>query len=230
MKKCCTCKIEKSDDEFSPSSLKAKSSRCKECIAIRNKKRYDSNTDKVLATNKNWKERNQSRVVECNQRWYQNNTARSAANAKRWREENREQLNADDRERRKKDPFFRIRKIASAAVYKMLRSQGSSKYGDSTSKHFSWTPEELCQYLESLFEPWMTWDNQGAYNKSTWDNNDPATWTWQLDHIVPHSTLPYDSYDHPNFDKCWSLSNLRPLSAKQNVIDGATKVRHQIEA
>jgi hypothetical protein len=226
MKKCCTCKIKKSDEEFSPSSLKAKSSRCKECIARRNKKRYDNNTDKVLATNKSWKDRNPDKVVEANKLWYQNNVDRSAANTKRWRAENREKINADERERRKNDPLFRIRKMASAAVYKMLRSQCSAKNGDSSSEHFPWTPEELYAHLTVLFEPWMNWGNQGAYNKANWNDNDQTTWTWQLDHIIPHSTLPYDSYDHPNFQKAWALSNLRPLSAKQNIIDGARKTRH----
>ena len=26
--------------------------------------------------------------------------------------------------------------------------------------------------------------------------------------------------------KCWTLTNLRPLSAKQNTLDGSTKIRH----
>jgi hypothetical protein len=30
-----------------------------------------------------------------------------------------------------------------------------------------------------------------------------------------------------NFKKCWALNNLRPLSAKQNILDGTTKIRHE---
>jgi hypothetical protein len=230
MKICCTCKIEKADEEFSPSSLKAKSSRCKGCIKIRNKKWYADNTDKVLEMNKNWKDQNQDKVIEANQLWYLNNTEKSANNTRKWREGNRKKINANERERRKNDPIFRIAKIASGTVYKMLKSQGSSKNGESCFGHFPWTPEELWVHITSSFEPWMTPDNQGLYDPKTWDDTDPSTWTWQLDHIIPHSTLPYDSYDHPNFIKCWSLSNLRPLSAKQNVIDGGTKIRHKNNA
>ena len=29
------------------------------------------------------------------------------------------------------------------------------------------------------------------------------------------------------FKECWALSNLQPLSAKQNQSDGATKIRHK---
>lgn len=30
-----------------------------------------------------------------------------------------------------------------------------------------------------------------------------------------------------NFKKCWALSNLRPYSAKQNLLDGANRKRHK---
>lgn len=72
--------------------------------------------------------------------------------------------------------------------------------------------------MESQFEQWMTWDNWGNYNSEQWDDRDISTWTWHIDHIIPQSKLLYDSMDHSNFKKCWSLDNLRPLSAKANLI------------
>ena len=80
--------------------------------------------------------------------------------------------------------------------------------------------EELKIHLESLFEPWMTWQNHGKYEKKNWDDNNQDTWTWQVDHIIPHSKLKYDSVNDKNFSKCWALSNLRPYSAKKNIEDG----------
>ena len=41
----------------------------------------------------------------------------------------------------------------------------------------------------------MTWENQGKYNPKQWDDNDPTTWKWQLDHIIPQSDLPAMSMD-----------------------------------
>jgi len=38
-----------------------------------------------------------------------------------------------------------------------------------------------------------------------------------VDHIYPQSLLPYDSYDDPNFQKCWALENLQPLEAIENL-------------
>lgn len=88
---------------------------------------------------------------------------------------------------------------------------------------------QLKIHLEKQFEPWMTWKNWGKYNSKTWDNSDPTTWTWQLDHIIPQSSLPYTSMEDDNFRKSWALSNLRPLSAKQNLMDGVTKIRHSVD-
>ena len=62
----------------------------------------------------------------------------------------------------------------------------------------------------------MNWNNHGNYNPETWNDQDQSTWTWQLDHIKPHSKFRYLSMEDEEFKKCWSLNNLRPYSAKQN--------------
>jgi hypothetical protein len=80
--------------------------------------------------------------------------------------------------------------------------------------------QDLKIYIEAQFEPWMTWDNHGNYDLNTWDDNDQFTWVWQIDHIIPQSLLPYTSMEDDNFKKCWALENLRPYSAKQNLLDG----------
>ena len=66
----------------------------------------------------------------------------------------------------------------------------------------------------------MTRDNQGPYKLNNWNDNDPTTWVWQLDHIIPHSRFPYATMDCQEPRDCWALENLRPLSAKQNVKEG----------
>lgn len=66
---------------------------------------------------------------------------------------------------------------------------------------------------------------QFQFNKRKDGNS--ATWKWQIDHIVPQSTFQYASIDCQEFRNCWTLSNLRPLSAKQNLLDGVGKIRHK---
>ena len=59
----------------------------------------------------------------------------------------------------------------------------------------------------------MSWKNYGVY--------------WHIDHIIPQSDLPYTSMEDDNFKLCWALDNLRPLEAKQNLLDGAKRTRHK---
>lgn len=128
------------------------------------------------------------------------------------------------------NPIYRNRSLASQVVSRVLRKNGGSKNGESCLQYFPWTPEELWSHLlECMKQPgneWMNENNQGVYDPKTWDDENSNTWKWNLDHIIPQSELSYDSMDHPNFRKCWDLSNLRPLSAKQNILDGANKTRH----
>lgn len=66
----------------------------------------------------------------------------------------------------------------------------------------------------------MNWNNYGVYKYTTWNDNDPTTWVWQIDHIMPINSFSYTTMKCQEFQNCWSLSNLRPLSAKENVKKG----------
>lgn len=145
------------------------------------------------------------------------------------KKENPEKLKKIAREasaKLRKNKIFNLKMLISRSIYKKLKEKNKSKNEESCLKYLNYSIEDLKQHLESQFEPWMSWNNHGQYIFSTWDDNDSTTWKWQLDHIIPHSTFNYDSMDHPDFIKCWSLDNLRPYSAKLNVIDGTRKTRH----
>lgn len=85
---------------------------------------------------------------------------------------------------------------------------GFNIFVDSVFSSLSYTPVQLKDHIESLWEPWMSWDNYGKHDKTK-----P---TWQIDHIIPQSKLPFNSFDDPNFQKCWTLENLRPLETMEN--------------
>ena len=48
----------------------------------------------------------------------------------------------------------------------------------------------------------MTWYNHGD---------------WHVDHVIPLSFFKYDSTDDVEFKFCWSLENLQPLWAEDNI-------------
>lgn len=144
------------------------------------------------------------------------------------RSEYKERRNENLRQKRKTNVLFKLRQDISNSVGKALKNRGSSKNG-SIKKYLPYTIQDIKDHLESQFESWMTWDNQGVYKKEEWNDNDPTTWKWQLDHITPHSDFYYTSMEDQAFKDCWALSNLRPLNAKTNISDGVRRIRHNKE-
>lgn len=112
---------------------------------------------------------------------------------------------------RRQDPLVRLRHNVSCSIRSALKSK---KAGKSVLQHLPYTIEQLKQYLEQQFEPWMNWDNYGG-------RSDCSDKTWSIDHIKPQVEFPYTSMDDPLFRECWDLSNLRPLEKLENFSKGA---------
>jgi hypothetical protein len=156
-----------------------------------------------------------------------------------YRKNNEDKIRKDKNEyaknRRNTDPIFKCKSYVSRQISSMLNKLGSSKDGYSCWGRLPYEPKDLMDHLEKQFSDpenltpdgkvWMTRLNRGRYNKKTWDEQDPTTWRWHIDHIEPHSSFPYDSMDHPNFQKAWALSNLRPLRADKNIEKGAKSIK-----
>ena len=144
------------------------------------------------------------------------------------KEKIRKQNNKYNKDRRKNDPTFRLRHNINSNITFYLKKNSSFKNNLSILKHLPYNIQEIKDHFETLFAHWMTWENYGKYDPKTWDDHDSSTWTWNIDHIIPQSLLPYTSMEDENFQKCWALDNIRPLSAKQNMLDGVNKTRHNI--
>ena len=148
-------------------------------------------------------------------KWRENNRSKSNEYARKWRENNADRIDEQRKspERReynrqylreiRKDPVVRMRHNVSRQVSHALFRESGSKRGESTFEHLPYTPEQLKEHLQAQFDEHMTWDNYGDY--------------WHIDHIYPQSLLPYDSMEHPNFQICWALDNLRPLEKTENI-------------
>jgi len=110
---------------------------------------------------------------------------------------------ARSRARYKNDILYRMRMRMSTAVGRALKRNNGSKLGESVMKYLPYDMKDLKEHLENLFVDNMSWENYGT--------------DWQIDHIYPQSKLPYDSMQHPNFQKAWALKNLRPLGVSENL-------------
>ena len=143
---------------------------------------------------------------------------------KQYYEDNKQELSEYNQQytknRIKTDPAFKLRSYVSHAIGSGLKRNGTSKSGNSIIKYLLYSFADLKIHLELQFEPWMTWENHGKYVVKTWDDSDQSTWCWNIDHIIPQSKFYFISMEDLDFTKCWALDNLRPLSAKQNILEG----------
>jgi hypothetical protein len=230
MKVCNKCRAEKIDNDFSTSNFLKDSGWCRACTSSYRKKHYEENKQDTKAWQQKYYQKNREEVVDRSKKNYQDNKDEKLAYAKRWHQQNKTSLNIKRKNRRKNDPIFRLRQDVSRLVNIALNKQNSNKNGKSISKYLPYTITELWIHIENQFlllgNEWMCRNNQGDYDPAIWDDNDSATWAWQLDHIIPQSDLPYTSMEDDNFQKCWALKNLRPYSAKQNILDGVNRTRH----
>lgn len=87
------------------------------------------------------------------------------------------------------------------------QSLNGNKNGEHWEDLVEYTLQELKIHLESLFQLGMNWNNHGLYG-------------WHIDHIRPISSFNITDYNCKDFKKCWSLSNLQPLWAEENMTKG----------
>ena len=69
--------------------------------------------------------------------------------------------------------------------------------------------EEAMAHFEDRFEPWMSWENQGAHVKGNAYND-----TWNIGHGLPRKI--FDPSNEEDLRRCWSPYNLFPQCARQN--------------
>jgi hypothetical protein len=148
---------------------------------------------------------------------YQKNKQQILLKNKRWRE-NKNNLSKIKIYRKKSNKKRNLMQAISCRINFCLKKIFKCKSNKTTKTIIGYSSKELKEHLEKQFEPWMNWNNWGKYNIKTWNDNNSETWTWNIDHIIPVST--FDFTDEKQIKKCWALENLRPLSAKQNIMDG----------
>lgn len=102
----------------------------------------------------------------------------------------------------------RAKSQVSGAIRRRLNGEGEDvRIGD-----LPYTVDEVMAYVANLFRPGMTWKNWGE---------------WHIDHIK--SRAEFDLRDPKQFFACWSLSNLQPLWATENIAKSAIERRRSRE-
>ena len=150
------------------------------------------------AQSRNYAKNNKEKVIE----YRKNNSEHYRELYSSYRLKNREHINRKERERRLNNPSYRLRKNIRALVWKYLKISNTVKTKN-TEDLIGVSMDQIKKELESKFKPGMTWDNYGK---------------WHIDHIKPQCL--FDFTNEEDIKKCWSLDNLQPLWAEENLKKG----------
>jgi hypothetical protein len=160
-----------------------------QCKACR-KKQYVENIEHILKQKKEYNKRNR----EKSKKYCFENKVRRSKNNKKWYNENREKNTIKVRERRHKDITFRLLGNMRNRLRASFFGKGKSK---KTLDLLGSDIQTAKNYLESLFQPGMTWDNYGE---------------WEIDHKIPLSKAK----DTEELEKLCHYFNLQPLWLTDN--------------
>ncbi len=181
---------------------------CNNCNETRTLDRYYGSRKKCkncLAAEKREKQRkNPEKYKQAMRKWYE-------TKGRKWKKEyeqkNRDHINQRDRERYKKDPVYRNKKILRTRLSSTI--YGTKKYNKILHK-LGIEHDMFLNWLEFQFSEDMNWENQGTY--------------WGIDHVIP---IDYYVKNEDNEESLHHWSNLRPCKhlgkdgnfAKNNKID-----------
>lgn len=198
---CYRCSIEKDVTEFFKCG-KCKDgykATCKLCLKndndIRWKNYYNKNSEALKEKSKNYREENKTKVNEREKEYYLNNKEKILIK------------NLNYYHNKKNNPNFKLKKNIRSLIYVSLKNKGTRK-NSKTSNILGCTFDEFKLHIESLWEPWMNWDNYGNPKDSIVEPNK----TWDIDHIIPNSSATTEE----ELLKLNHFSNLQPLCSYHN--------------
>lgn len=160
--------------------------------------------DKLKEYQMNYRNNNFDNLKKWYQQYYLENKENLKSKSKEYRDNNREKINNNVRLRKKNDQLYNLRSYISKVILKSIKQKGYKK----TSKSFDilgCDHIELKKYLESKFEPWMTWDNHGKWNGE-------LNYGWDIDHVIPLSSAKTEE----DIYRLNHYTNLQPLCSQIN--------------
>jgi len=132
------------------------------------KKRLEQ-VEKRKQYEKDYYQKNKEKILEQSKLYFKNN-----------QKEKQEKNNKRYRERRETDPVFKLSTNIKRNIRAVMKKNGFTKKSK-TVEILGCNYQEFRQHIESLWEPWMNWDNYGLYNGE-------PNYGWDIDHIVPSAS------------------------------------------
>jgi len=117
----------------------------------------------------------------------------------------KEKRKIDFNERMKIDNLFALKTKITKNIRKYIVKKGFVKKAKTTDI-IGCSYEEFYNHIESLFEPWMNWDNKGLYEGGRFN------YGWDIDHKIPLSSANTEE----EVIKLNHYTNLQPLCSCVN--------------
>ncbi|UCC19348.1 MAG: hypothetical protein JSV62_14785, partial [Promethearchaeota archaeon] len=158
------------------------------------------NKEKIRKKQKEWRIKNLDHVRKVAFNYSQKNRKKILKYSKEWhqRPEVKQKRNERHKERRKTEPFFRM-KLSLRGRLNSFVYRGKAKKLVSNNKLIGCDWNFFKIYIEKQFRPGMTWKNYGK---------------WHIDHIKPMTS--FDLLKLEDQYKCCNYKNLQPLWAWEN--------------
>lgn len=141
----------------------------KEKLSDYQKNYYDVNKETLLSNLKNYREKNKEKFKNKQKKYYNKNKEQIILKTKNY-----------ITNRLKNDPIYKFRARVRNLISSSINKRGGKKLTKSEII-LGCTFDEFRAYIESKFEPWMTWDNYGNPKDGIYELNK----TWDFDHIIP---------------------------------------------
>jgi len=185
----------------------------KEAIALKKKEAYSKNIEHCRAYKKRYYAENREGIKQKSKEWYESNKEKHYEQSKAWAVANPEKRLETVRKYNHK---FRSTPKGNLSSTISKRMNESLRKGMKAGRHWEtlvdFTVDQLKAHLEKLFKPGWTWDNYGTI--------------WHIDHKIPVAVFNFERPEDIDFKICWSLKNLQPLDASENMSKGSKIDRH----
>lgn len=195
VKQCRKCKLKKNITEFYLYELKKKKPVCKKCRNLECVIYYEKNKEKLMGKNSKWQRENVEKMREYNRICYLKHKKERAL----YMENNRDRYRNWVNNHYKSNINHKLRILISGRMREKLKKDKS----DNTINLLGCSIKYFKNYIKSLFQEGMIWDNYGLKK-------------WHLDHIIPCSKFELKNSEEQ--EVCFHYTNYQPLWAKDNLI------------
>lgn len=173
----------------------------RESILLYSKKYYQDNIKKVRKRHREYRKNNREKLIEWDRQYRKDNPEKTKASTKRWHNNNIQKMKNYENNKRRTDLKYKLNKTLSQAIWVALREVKCNRHWEDL---VGYTAKELIKHLKKTMPDGYNW-------------KDYMEGKLHIDHIVPKSVFNYSQDKHFDFKRCWALSNLQLLPARENI-------------